>query len=155
MVQWFLKEMETEQVQKERKPEDTFDLYLRKTPPGNEGLVLYPYWGASAKYPLSSGTLMGFRDYHGKEHLYRAIIEGINYTLRWAVERMEQKKKSRIERVKVTGGGAESETIWKVSGSGRLYDASWKSVSSAERDASGVRSDISGIYQRSGEADSF
>ncbi len=114
MVQWFLKEMETEQVQKERKPEDTFDLYLRKTPPGNEGLVLYPYWGASAKYPLSSGTLMGFRDYHGKEHLYRAIIEGINYTLRWAVERMEQKKKSRIERVKVTGGGAESETICQM-----------------------------------------
>ncbi len=114
MIQWFLKEMETEQVQKELKPEDTFDMYLRKTPAGNEGLVLYPFWGASAKYPLSSGTLMGFRDYHGKAHLYRAIIEGINYMLRWAVERMEQKKKSAIAGIKVTGGGAQSEEICQL-----------------------------------------
>lgn len=114
MIQWFLKEMENASIQQLEHPEETFDEYLRRTPPGNDGLVLYPYWGASAKYPVSSGTIMGFKDYHGKAHLYRAIIEGINYTLRWAVEKMEQKKKSPVERLKVTGGGALSNVICQL-----------------------------------------
>ncbi len=114
MIQWFLKEMENAGVQEQEHPEDTFDTYLRKTPAGNDGLVMYPYMGASAKYPRSSGTIMGLRDYHGKAHLYRAMIEGINYTLRWAVERMETLKKSPVQIMKVTGGGSSSDTICQL-----------------------------------------
>jgi sugar (pentulose or hexulose) kinase len=114
MVNWFLREMENASVQEQERPEETFDTYLAKTKPGNDGLVMYPYMGASAKYPRSSGTIMGLKDYHGKAHLYRAMLEGINYTLRWAIDRMEQKKKSPILRMKVTGGGATSDMICQM-----------------------------------------
>lgn len=114
MVSWFLKEIEIANVQQQEHPEESFDYYLSQTPSGNDGLVLYPYMGASPKYPKSSGTIMGLRDYHGKSHIYRAMIEGINYTLRMAMEKIEKKQHTTIRSLKLTGGGSSSDIICQM-----------------------------------------
>jgi sugar (pentulose or hexulose) kinase len=51
---------------------------------------------------------------HTRAHIYRAIIEGINYGLLDGIEKIEKKSKKRINKVFVSGGGSQSDTICQI-----------------------------------------
>ena len=68
--------------------------------PGAEGLLLVPYW-ASAQTPYwdpdARGMLFGLAGHHGKQHMFRALMEGIAFEQRLALEGMEAQLERPIE----------------------------------------------------------
>jgi xylulokinase len=83
--------------------------------PGAEGLLLVPYWAsAQTPYwdPAARGVLFGLAGHHGKQHLFRALMEGIAFEQRLALEGMEQGLGRPIEVLLTTGGGSRSE-LWR------------------------------------------
>ena len=58
-------------------------------PPGSEGLLLLPYFMGERSPiwdPDAKGTVIGLTLYHTKKHFYRAILEGVAYSLRHNIE---------------------------------------------------------------------
>ena len=87
---------------------------LKEIRPGSNGLILQPYWGPGLERPLSRGAVIGFSDTHTKAHLYRAIIEGIDYDLRQALEGIEKKQHRKVKSIMISGGGAQEDVICQI-----------------------------------------
>lgn len=118
MISWFKKEFaQKELIEADRlgvKPEQILDEALEKVPPGAEGLVLQPYWGAGLKKPEAKGAIIGFSDYHTRVHIYRAIIEGIGFALLEGMKKIEKKSGQKIEKIMISGGGSGSNIICQI-----------------------------------------
>lgn len=79
-------------------------------PPGAGGLIFLPYLtGERAPIldPAAGGALVGVRLDHGRAHIARAVLEGIAYSLRHALEPLEAAG-ARPERVVLAGGLARA-----------------------------------------------
>ena len=72
------------------------------------------YWGPLLKRPLAKGTIVGFSDHHTRAHVYKAIIEGIAYALRDALESIQKRLHKKITEISVSGGGSRSEAICQI-----------------------------------------
>jgi sugar (pentulose or hexulose) kinase len=118
MINWFKKEFSTRELieakEKNIPPEELLNDRLKEVPPGSLGLVLQPYWGAGLKMPEAKGAIIGFGDVHTRVHIYRAIIEGINYALFEGLEKIERKSGRKIRELIVTGGGSRSDIICQI-----------------------------------------
>ncbi|HET8731889.1 MAG TPA: FGGY-family carbohydrate kinase [Moraxellaceae bacterium] len=120
MVNWFRDEFggsDMERARLETVPvEAIFEEHLRNTPAGNLGLMLQPYWSPGVREPgrEAKGALIGFGDVHGREHVYRAIIEGLMYALRQSKERIERRAGVTLRGLRVSGGGAQSDGVVKI-----------------------------------------
>jgi len=64
--------------------------------------------------PEAKGAIIGFGDVHTRAHIYRAIIEGINYALREGLENLEKKSKVKVKRIAVSGGVSQSNAICQI-----------------------------------------
>src|SRR5215218_9382631 len=83
--------------------------------PGAEGLLLVPYMAsAQTPYwdPAARGILFGLAGHHGRQHLFRAVMEGIAFEQRLAFEGMEPRLDQPIELLLMTGGGSRSP-LWR------------------------------------------
>jgi len=60
------------------------------------------------------GAIVGYADFHGRYHMYRAIIEGINLELYQALHIMEKRSGLRVRELFVSGGGAKSDTVCRI-----------------------------------------
>jgi sugar (pentulose or hexulose) kinase len=118
MVTWFKEEFAYKEVLEANKrdvfPEVVINEALNTVPPGSDGLVLLPYWGAGLKNPEAKGAILGFTDIHTREHIYRAIIEGLNFALVDGLKRIEKKSGKRVEKIMISGGGSVSDTICQI-----------------------------------------
>ena len=119
MVNWFKHEFglyEQQQAQQQEvSVESLFDQLLRDAPAGSMGLTLQPYWSpVNSTGPEAKGAIIGFGDVHKRAHLYRAMIEGITYALREGMEQIEARGRQKIERLKVSGGGSQSDEIMQI-----------------------------------------
>lgn len=154
MVSWFKKEFSLKEMleAKEKKisPEELLNQRLEDIPPGSHGLILQPYWGPGLKSPEAKGSIIGFGDVHTRVHIYRAIIEGINFALMDGVESIEKKSGKRIKRITVSGGGSQSDAICQITA-----DMFNKPVCRAQTyETSGLGSSIAG-YVGAGVYDSY
>ncbi|MCY1355487.1 L-xylulose/3-keto-L-gulonate kinase [compost metagenome] len=97
-------------------PEALFDELVNGVPPGSMGLMLQPYWSPGIREPglEAKGSIIGFGDVHTRAHLYRAILEGLAYALRQGKERIEQRSKTPITRLRVSGGGSQSDAAMQL-----------------------------------------
>jgi len=68
--------------------------------------VTSPYWDPSA-----SGIVVGWHHSHRREHLFRAIEEGIAYEHRLAMEGIQAATGERIQEYVILGGGSNSD-LW-------------------------------------------
>jgi sugar (pentulose or hexulose) kinase len=59
--------------------------------------------------PYAKGAVIGFSDAHTRIHLYRAIIEGINFALMEGLRGMEKRGKLSVKSLFVAGGGSQSD----------------------------------------------
>jgi len=87
----------------------------RDIPPGADGLIFLPYLcGERMPYadPLMRGGFVGLTTRHRREHLIRALIEGVSFGLRDGLELLRAWCGSPIESVRVSGGGAKS-FVWR------------------------------------------
>jgi xylulokinase len=83
-------------------------------PPGAQGLTLLPYWcGVMNPYwdDDASGVILGWRERHGRAHLYRAALEGLALEQRLHTEGVQAATAVPIERLVLMGGGSRSD-LW-------------------------------------------
>lgn len=96
---------------------DPYDLLTEiaaRIPAGSEGLLFHPYfsgeraplWNADAR-----GSFFGLALHHKKEHMIRAVLEGILYNLYTVLLALEELT-GEPQRVLATGGFAQS-TFWR------------------------------------------
>ena len=118
MVSWFKKEFAHKEISMANElgvtAEDLLNQKMMEISPGSDGLVLHPYWGAGLKMPEAKGSILGFSDVHTRFHMYRAIVEGIGYGLREALERIAKKAGQKITEITVSGGGSQSDAICQI-----------------------------------------
>lgn len=83
-------------------------------PPGAEGLLFLPYLSGERtphRDPLARGTFFGLTTRHTKAHMTRALMEGVVFSLREAVEIMRELG-IEMDHARATGGGARG-TLWR------------------------------------------
>lgn len=119
MITWFKNEFAHKEVAKAQEkgiaPEAEMDRLLEKAPPGSMGLMVQPYWGPGLEHPNAKGAMIGFGDVHKKEHVYKAVIEGLGYALLEGLERLEKKTKIPVTKLAVSGGASRSDQICQIS----------------------------------------
>jgi len=105
-----------EQLKTEAHVEEVYqilDQLAADAPPGADGLMFTP-WMYGERCPLDDhyvrSCLFNLSLHHDKRHLMRAVLEGIAFNLRWALEVLE-KLYQPVEEVAIIGGGARS-AIW-------------------------------------------
>lgn len=96
--------------------EQLFDDLLNQVPAGSMGLMMQPYWSPGVRQPgpEGKGALIGFGDVHKRAHVYRAILEGLAYELRQGKEQIEKRSKVPITRLRVSGGGSQSDAAMQL-----------------------------------------
>jgi len=120
MVSWFKHEFGLREqrlaVERGIEPETLFDELVNAVPPGSQGLVLQPYWspGLRAPGPEARGAIIGFGDMHTRAHIYRAILEGLEYALREGAERTAKRSAVRPTQLRVAGGGSQSKAAMQI-----------------------------------------
>ena len=118
MLSWFSKNFASELIDESRiqsmAVEEILNKRLSNIPPGSDGLVLQPYWGPGLRRPLAKGGIIGFSDIHTREHLYRAIIEGIAYALKEGLESIEKSQRCKVKELRISGGGSQSDAICQI-----------------------------------------
>ncbi|MCW8848359.1 MAG: FGGY-family carbohydrate kinase [Melioribacteraceae bacterium] len=113
-IDWFITKIL--QVNPIENPEiyKELEIEAEKIPAGSEGLyflpylsgVMNPYWDINAR-----GSFIGLSAGHTRGHLYRAILEGICFEQRFALQSVESVAGIEIKEVAVIGGGAKSN-LW-------------------------------------------
>jgi len=84
-----------------------------RIPPGSEGLFFLPYLAGERTPhmdPAARGAWIGLSLAHGRDHLVRAVLEGVAFALRDAWERMKMLDAAPSV-LRVVGGGAKS-ALW-------------------------------------------
>lgn len=118
MISWFKKHfaqhLEKRSEETGKSVEELMNEEMAAIPAGSDGLILQPFWQAGLTHPEAKGAIVGFNDWHTRAHVYKAIIEGIDYALREGLERMEKRGRQKIDFVTVSGGGAQSDLICQI-----------------------------------------
>lgn len=97
---------------------DTGHLYalmeraLKSCPAGSRGLFFFPPGaGAQLSDRLERGGLAGLHLDHTRAEMTRALLEGVAYEVRWALEKLSEKG-APVERLWMAGGATQSPT-WR------------------------------------------
>jgi xylulokinase len=85
------------------------DALIASAPPGSGGLVFLPYlegertpiWDANAR-----GVFFGIGPAHGRAHFVRAVVEGVSFALRSALDVLRES--APVGAMRLIGGGARS-----------------------------------------------
>ncbi len=118
MVNWFKNEFAEKEVnealEKDVPVETLLNNLLDQVNPGSDGLMLQPYWGGDLNDPYAKGAVIGFTDVTTRAHLYRAIIEGINYAVIDGIHLIQKKMNCKIKTIVISGGGSQSDNICQI-----------------------------------------
>jgi sugar (pentulose or hexulose) kinase len=124
LISWFKKEFAAKEVERAAEinktseikvtPEQILEKQLKRIPAGCDGLIFQPYFTPGVIMPKSKGSIIGFSDIHTRIHIYRAIIEGINFALMDGLYIMEKRGKVKIKKLFLAGGGSQSDTICQI-----------------------------------------
>jgi xylulokinase len=83
-------------------------------PPGADGLIFLPYLSGERTPhmdPLARGAFVGLTHFHSRGHLARAVMEGVAFALRQALE-ISLELGGQIDSIVAAGGGARSQ-VWR------------------------------------------
>ena len=118
IVTWFIRNFAQEEVMEAHRKgvrvEQILDSKLDEIPVGCNGLVLTPHLAPGNGNPFAKGVVMGLSDHHNKFHIYRAIIEGIDFELYHAMLRMQKRSGQRIKELYIAGGGSVNDTVVQI-----------------------------------------
>jgi xylulokinase len=117
-LRWFRDTLGREESARAREEgTDAYDLltsHAEEAPAGCEGLIFLPYLSGERTPhpdPHARGVYFGLTLRHSREHMIRAVLEGVAYGLRDSLELMRAMG-LRIEQVRLSGGGAKSR-LWR------------------------------------------
>jgi L-xylulokinase len=110
-VDWFVEECGTDWKQKaaneEKDPYLIYDQVVANVEPGSCGILFHPFLQGSTDKPNSRGGFYGLGLEHSKEHMLRAIYEGVAIMQCQGLHELVPDVKD----YHLTGGGAKSE-VW-------------------------------------------
>ncbi|MBN1535420.1 MAG: xylulokinase [Anaerolineales bacterium] len=98
-------------------PDTPFDELLapcQDIPQGAEGLFFLPYLtGERTPYPdpLARAGFVGLTIRHSRDHMTRAVLEGVAFGMRDVMELIRQTGSVQVQQVRFSGGGAKSP-LW-------------------------------------------
>ncbi len=82
---------------------------IRSIPAGSDYLIFLP-WMYGERCPIADSYVRsGFINLtpeHTREHMMKAVYEGVAYNIRWALERVENEYKFPLPSLRIMGGGA-------------------------------------------------
>ncbi len=96
---------------------DPYDVLTRladQAPVGAEGLIFLPYLTGERtphKDPHARGGFIGLTIRHRREHLIRALLEGVTFAMRDSLEIVREQHVA-VDEIRATGGGAKS-AFWR------------------------------------------
>lgn len=118
LLSWFIREFATAEAIQAAKleisTEELLNSSLEQIPAGCDGLFFQPYFTPNITRPYARGSVIGFSDTHTHSHVYRSIIEGINFALISAKNIMEKRVKTKINSLYLGGGGSRSKEICQI-----------------------------------------
>ncbi|EFK08058.1 carbohydrate kinase, FGGY family protein [delta proteobacterium NaphS2] len=119
LVSWFKEQFGGREMELAGKrnvaPEALFDELIENIPPGSMGLTLQPYWSPGMNTDADAkGAIIGFGDVHTRAHIYRSILEGLGYALKDGMLALEKKNRVKIECLRVSGGGSQSNMAMQI-----------------------------------------
>ena len=118
MIRWFKNEFALKEVMEAAKKnvavEEILNDLLHKSPPGAMGLVVQPYWSPGLGKRDARGAMIGFGEVHKKEHVYRAVIEGLAYSLLEGMQQLEKRGKLKFKKIALSGGASQSDEICQI-----------------------------------------
>ncbi|RLD43516.1 MAG: carbohydrate kinase [Bacteroidetes bacterium] len=118
MINWFKEEFALKEVLEAKRlnisTEEVLNELLHKSPAGAMGLIMQPYWSPGLGQKNAKGAIIGFGDVHKKEHIYRAVIEGLCYGLLDGMRKLEKRGNLKIKKLAVSGGAAQSDEICQI-----------------------------------------
>lgn len=118
LISWFKKEFAEKEVEQALRDggsaEELLNQRLQDIPAGCEGLLFQPYFTPNVTMPTARGAVIGFSDRHMRIHIYRAIIEGINFALMDGMRLMEKRAGHRFTEIRLGGGGSQSDQICQI-----------------------------------------
>jgi xylulokinase len=115
-LKWLGEELcEREKVLSQQRGESIyriFDEVAERIPPGSSNLIFTP-WMFGERAPIWDeyvrGGFFNLSLEHKREHMIRAVMEGVAYHTAWMLEAIEDKIK--VKSINATGGGAKSR-VW-------------------------------------------
>ena len=118
MLTWFAGQFAGKEMEMARKQgvavETLLNEGLERTHPGAMGLVVQPYWGPGLERPHAKGAMIGFGDVHTRDHIYRAVIEGLGFALFEGMKQIEKKGKVKKIKAAVSGGASQSDAVCRI-----------------------------------------
>jgi len=91
------------------------DLEAAKVKPGSDGLIFLPHMMVGERAPWWDenvrGSLIGLTVYHTRAHIYRSILEGVAYAIKYSIE-VALEAGIPLRRIILVDGGARSP-IWR------------------------------------------
>lgn len=118
MINWFKNEFALKEVLEAKEKnviaEEVLNQLLHKAPPGAMGLIVQPYWTPGLGEKNAKGAIIGFGDVHKKEHVYRAVIEGLAYALLDGMHKLEARGNIHFKQLAVSGGASQSDEICQI-----------------------------------------
>lgn len=94
--------------------EALLDREAEKIPAGCEGLVTIHDWAPPVEAVFRKGVMFGFDGRHTRAHMYRSILEGIAFTMKNHVDKMMQELGTPLDRLIISGGGANSNLFRQI-----------------------------------------
>ena len=118
MLTWFKQNFAQAEVEAAKalgcSAEEILNKHLGDIPAGSDGLLVLPHWTPGLSTPNTRGAMIGFTDHHTKYHMYRAIIEGLNFALMDGMYGMERRSGQKIRHLYLGGGGSRSDEICQI-----------------------------------------
>ncbi len=114
LTRWFRDELA--QDLPEASAYDTLFAGAEAVPPGADGLLVLPYFSGERtpiNDPHARGGILGLTLAHSRDHLYRAMLEGVAYGIRHNMETF-QSIGAPIQRVIAVGGGTKTPTWLQI-----------------------------------------
>ena len=110
-----------------------------KVPAGSDGLLFLPYLtGERTPHPdpLATGAFVGLTVRHERDHLTRAVLEGVSFGLRDSFELIRGAGGANLTEVRASGGGTRSP-VWRQI-LADVLNAQVRTVATAEGAAQGA-----------------
>ena len=111
---------------------DLLDADARDVPAGSEGVLFLPYL-MGERSPIwdgkASGAFVGLSLFHQRQHLYRAVLEGVTFALRHNIEAGARGAGTLDEQLIVVGGATRSDLWMQI-----IADVTGRPVLTIEQD---------------------
>jgi xylulokinase len=118
-VRWFRDQYGQEELENQRKTGNSAYKQLDKKadtiPVGGGDLIFLPHMMVGERAPYWDehirGAFLGLTVYHSKAHMYRSILEGVTYAMRYSIDAAREAG-FKINRATLVDGGASSP-LWR------------------------------------------